>query len=83
MSVVGKVEAITSCRACGSSRLETFLKLGDLPLSDGFLAEAALSRAEPRYPLDVAFCHDCTLVQILHTVPPEELFHPSTYDLSA
>ncbi len=33
-----------------------------------------LQRQEPRYPLDVAFCPDCSLVQILETVPPEELF---------
>lgn len=65
---------IETCRACGSRRLETFLALGDLPPSDAFIAPEALARAEARYPLDVAFCHDCTLVQILHTVPPEELF---------
>ena len=59
------------CRACGSKGLSVFLSLGNLPLSDGFLAaagEAAL------YPLDVAFCPTCSLVQILETVPPETLF---------
>ncbi|HWL71890.1 MAG TPA: class I SAM-dependent methyltransferase [Geminicoccus sp.] len=65
---------IVSCRSCGRSHLRTFLSLGDLPLSDGFIAEADLGKAEPRFPLDVAFCEDCTLVQILKTVPPEELF---------
>lgn len=65
---------IDACRACGSSRLQTFLALGDLPPSDAFIAPEALARVEARYPLDVAFCPDCTLVQILHTVPPEELF---------
>ncbi len=65
---------IDACRACGSHRLETFLALGDLPPSDAFIAPEALERVEARYPLDVAFCPDCTLVQILHTVPPEELF---------
>jgi SAM-dependent methyltransferase len=73
-AAAGTVEAIAGCRACGSGRLETFLSLGELPLSDGFLAPVELARTEPRYPLDVAFCHDCALVQILHTVPPEELF---------
>ncbi len=68
------VERIQGCRACGSGELETFLRLGELPLSDGFLFERDLARVEPRYPLDVAFCPRCTLVQILHTVPPEELF---------
>ena len=65
---------IEACRACGSSRLETFLSLGELPLSDGFTTSEAEARAAPRYPLDVAFCRDCSLVQILDTVPPEELF---------
>ena len=62
------------CRSCGSTRLQVFLSLGDLPLSDGFIAPDHLDRREPRYPLDVAFCPDCALVQILKTVPPEELF---------
>ena len=29
---------------------------------------------EPFYPLEVAFCPNCSLVQILETVPPEDLF---------
>ena len=62
------------CRSCGSPNLSVFLSLGDLPLSDGFISEAKLGEQEPRYPLDVAFCADCSLVQILETVPPEELF---------
>jgi SAM-dependent methyltransferase len=45
-----------------------------MPLSDGLLASSDLERQEPRYPLDVAFCPDCALVQILETVPPERLF---------
>ena len=65
---------IGGCRACGSTRLDTFLSLGDLPLSDGFVATREEALDAPRYPLDVAFCHACSLVQILHTVPPEELF---------
>jgi SAM-dependent methyltransferase len=62
------------CRSCGSSDLTVFLSLGNLPLSDGFLEARQLVDNEPRYPLDVAFCANCSLVQILETVPPEELF---------
>jgi SAM-dependent methyltransferase len=62
------------CRSCGSKDLTIFLSLGDLPLSDGFLEARQLVENEPRYPLDVAFCSSCSLVQILETVPPEELF---------
>ena len=66
--------ATTRCRSCGGKDLSVFLSLGDMPLSDGLLAADDLQRQERRYPLDVAFCPDCALVQILETVPPEELF---------
>ncbi|MGH8298203.1 MAG: class I SAM-dependent methyltransferase [Steroidobacteraceae bacterium] len=62
------------CRSCGGKDLGVFLSLGEMPLSDGLLAAGDLARAEPRYPLDVAFCRSCALVQILETVPPEQLF---------
>ena len=62
------------CRSCGAGALDVFLSLGDLPLSDGFLKPEDLGEKERRYPLDVALCASCSLVQILETVPPEELF---------
>jgi SAM-dependent methyltransferase len=62
------------CRSCGGEELKVFLSLGDMPLSDGLLSRDDLTRQEPRYPLDVAFCQDCALAQILETVPPERLF---------
>jgi SAM-dependent methyltransferase len=62
------------CRSCGGKDLSVFLSLGEMPLSDGLVAAEDLAQAEPRYPLDVAFCPSCALVQILETVPPERLF---------
>ena len=73
MSASAAVDA-ARCRSCGAHGLSVFLSLGNLPLSDGFLATSQLAQDEPRYPLDVAFCRSCALVQILETVPPEELF---------
>lgn len=64
----------TSCRSCGSSDTEVFLSLGKLPLPDALLRPDQLDEPEPRYPLDVAFCPDCSLVQILEDVPPQTLF---------
>jgi SAM-dependent methyltransferase len=66
--------ATSTCRCCGGDDLTIFLSLGDLPLSDGFITADQLAREDARYPLDVAFCGDCALVQILETVPPEVLF---------
>ncbi len=64
----------TTCRICESTDLEVFLRLGDMPHSDGLIRPEDLDRPEPKYPLDVAFCGSCSLVQILKTVPPEDLF---------
>ena len=66
--------AMSRCRSCGGKDLDTFLSLGDMPLSDGLLSPEDLKQTESRYPLDVAFCPSCALVQILETVPPEKLF---------
>jgi SAM-dependent methyltransferase len=62
------------CRSCGGSRLKPFLSLGKTPLADALVPVERLEAAEARYPLDVAFCPDCTLVQILEEVPAEVLF---------
>lgn len=62
------------CRSCASPEAEVFLSLGKLPLPDALLRPDQLDDPEPRYPLDVAFCHRCSLVQILEEVPPHTLF---------
>ncbi|MGW8283022.1 MAG: methyltransferase, partial [Gemmatimonadota bacterium] len=59
---------IEGCRVCGGSRLRSFLNLGSLPLSDGFLSEEQLAVPEPLFPLEIALCLDCALVQTLDTV---------------
>jgi hypothetical protein len=72
--LTGGAAATATCRSCGGDRLETFLELGEMPLPDALLAAGELDGPEPRFPLDVAFCPDCSLVQILEEVPPEQLF---------
>lgn len=62
------------CRLCRENDLEIFLDLGKKPPSDRILTVEMLSQEEPFYPLEVAFCPHCSLVQILLTIPPEELF---------
>jgi SAM-dependent methyltransferase len=66
--------AATRCRSCGGSDLRVFLALGQVPLPDALLRPEELEGPEPRFPLDVAFCAGCSLVQILEEVPPEQLF---------
>lgn len=45
-----------------------------MPPSDRLLTRETLPQPERKFPLDVGFCPDCSLVQILETVPPEFLF---------
>jgi SAM-dependent methyltransferase len=50
------------------------LSLGTTPLADGLRREEQLPQVEPMFPLNVAFCPRCSLVQLRETVPPEVLF---------
>ena len=65
---------ITACRSCSKPGLEPFLNLGRTPLADRILTTAQLEEHEPTYPLVVAFCPSCGLMQITETVAPDELF---------
>ena len=62
------------CRSCRSFGLRPFLNLGKTPLADALVSEHQLDEAEDVYPLEVAFCQTCSLVQILEEVPPDRLF---------
>jgi hypothetical protein len=44
------------------------------PLADALVTERRLGGPEARFPLPVAFCPRCSLVQITEEVPPEQLF---------
>lgn len=64
----------TTCSACGHGDLEQFLDLGDSPIADAYTATAQESLEAPRYPLQVAVCGKCRLVQLLEQLEPEQLF---------
>lgn len=70
----GSFVRIERCRSCGADGLKDFLELGEMPLADGLVPEARRHLPEARYPLTVAFCSACSLVQIRETVPAETLF---------
>ncbi|HWT03660.1 MAG TPA: class I SAM-dependent methyltransferase [Pyrinomonadaceae bacterium] len=68
-----------ACRSCGAASPETILSLGSTPLANSLLTAEELDKPEPVYPLDLAFCASCSLVQITETVPPEKLFSEYLY----
>ncbi len=69
----------TACRSCSTSPLKLILSLGRTPLANALLTVDQLAKPEPVYPLDLAFCPTCSLVQITETVPPEKLFSDYVY----
>jgi SAM-dependent methyltransferase len=68
-----------NCRVCGERAVEEFIDLGDQPHCNRLIPKAAADRAEPRFPLRVGFCHKCSLVQIDHTIPKEDMFSDYPY----
>ncbi|MGE3274320.1 MAG: class I SAM-dependent methyltransferase [Vicinamibacterales bacterium] len=66
------------CLACDAGPLTGIVSLGTLPLANAYPAADA-SREEPRFPLDVALCPACSLVQLRHVVPPEDMFSEYLY----
>jgi len=69
----------TTCRSCGRADPTVVLSLGQTPLANSLLSADELGRPESAYPLDLAFCPGCTLVQITETAPPEQLFRDYMY----
>jgi SAM-dependent methyltransferase len=68
------VNPADTCRSCGHADMEPVLDLGVTALADRMLHEAQLTEHEPTFPLEVVFCPNCSLMQILETVDPEVLF---------
>jgi len=68
-----------TCRSCGAGDLVTVLSLGRTPLANALLTAEQLTEPELTYPLDLAFCPNCALLQITETVPPEKLFRDYFY----
>jgi SAM-dependent methyltransferase len=74
--MIGK---LPNCRSCGQPGMAVFLSLGETPLANSLPTKEQLDQPEAIYPLNVAFCPHCSLVQITETVPPEELFREYLY----
>lgn len=66
---------ITTCRSCGSTKLETVLDLGTLAISDFVLP----GEREDQAPLELVVCTSCSLVQLRHTVDRDRLYRSYYY----
>ncbi len=78
MPVTHAITARTTCLSCGSDALSPVVSLGALPLANAYPPFAS-TEPEPRFPLDLAFCTTCSLVQLRHSVPPDQMFTDYLY----
>jgi SAM-dependent methyltransferase len=60
------------CGGCGNTVLREFLDLGSSPLANDL--PKTIDQRERYYPLRVAVCQDCWLVQMMVTPPASEVF---------
>lgn len=67
------------CRGCGQREVEEFIDLGSQPHCNRLIPRKKMRLSEPIFPLRVGFCTNCTLVQIDHTIPKEEMFSDYPY----
>src|SRR5215213_2414076 len=79
MSEPMNVSQPIACRSFGHVDLQNVLSLGRTPLANALLTEKQLGEQEETYPLELAFCSNCSLVQITETVSPEKLFREYVY----
>lgn len=68
-----------ACRSCGGVGGELVLDLGEQPLANNLPSADDLAQSEPRFPLRLAVCTDCWLLQITDLVPPVDLFSEYIY----
>jgi SAM-dependent methyltransferase len=67
------------CRSCGHTHGTLVLDLGLQPLANNLLRPEDLGKPEPKFPLRLAVCQSCWLLQILDLVPPVQLFSEYLY----
>ena len=73
------MKAPFECRSCEGKEGELVLDLGVQPLANNLLRPDDLARPEPKFPLRLAVCRSCWLLQILDLVPPVDLFSEYLY----
>jgi methylation protein EvaC len=54
--------------------IEPFMSFGKMPLANGFLIPDHFAK-EYSFELNIAFCPNCTMVQLTDQPAPEKMFH--------
>lgn len=73
------VKKTNHCLICGSLKLTKYLSLGTQALANAYVTKQNLLKPEFKTPLDVYFCHQCRLAQLLDIVNRDFLFQNYAY----
>lgn len=67
------------CLICGGKKLTRYLSLGKAAPANSYLTKSQLKQKEFEAPLEVYFCHNCHLAQLLHIVDRAVIFRDYAY----
>lgn len=62
------MKKLSKCLVCGSRKLVKFFDLGEQPLANNYVKD------QPKYPLALNYCENCTHTQLTYAIDPKELF---------
>lgn len=65
------------CRCCGMIRVRLVIDLGNQPLCNRLVRPGVAD--PPSYPLRLGRCENCTMLQIDHTIPRDDMFREYVY----
>lgn len=74
-----KGHTLTNCLACGSNRLTSVLDFGEQPLANSYLELGELDQGEPKFPLGLNLCEQCSHLQLPYAVNPDLMFKDYLY----
>ncbi len=64
------------CKICNISSLKKFISFGKMPVANAFLKPDQLHKEEYFYDMEVGFCEDCMMVQMINLVPYDKYIVP-------
>jgi SAM-dependent methyltransferase len=67
------------CRCCSSRAVRMVIDLGAQPQANRLVRPDTPIGSEPVYPLRLGYCEACSLMQIDHTVPRDDMFRDYVY----
>lgn len=68
-----------ACRCCSERAVRLVLDLGEQPLCNRLVAPETPLGAELVYPLRLGWCETCSMLQIDHTIPRDDMFRDYVY----